>query len=65
MPGLTLLTRLIALPAELIQGSRLNPCNQNLARPIRSVWCLPCNTGNPNQNYQVHIIKLHKNYRLD
>ena len=31
--------------------------------PIISVWCLPCNTGNPNQNYQVHITKLHTNYR--
>lgn len=31
--------------------------------PIISVWCLPYNTGNPNQNYEVHIAKLHTNYR--
>lgn len=31
--------------------------------PIISVWCLPCNTGNPNQDDQVHITKLHTNYR--
>lgn len=31
--------------------------------PIISVWCLPCNTGNPNPNDQVHITKLHTNYR--
>lgn len=57
------------MPGEHFQGgdkdTRLNPCNQKLARhpPIISVWCLPCNTGNPNQNYQVHITKLHTNYR--
>lgn len=32
-------------------------------QPIISVWCLPCNTGNLNQNYEVHITKLHTNYR--
>lgn len=31
--------------------------------PIISVWWLPCNTGNPNPNDQVHITKLHTNYR--
>lgn len=31
--------------------------------PIISVWWLPCNTGNPNPNDQVHITKSHTNYR--
>lgn len=30
---------------------------------IISVWCLPCNTGNPNQNHKLHITVLHTNYR--
>lgn len=30
---------------------------------IISVWCLLCNTGNPNPSDQVHITKLHTNYR--
>lgn len=48
------------------QGHQADTCNQSLARlnpPMISVWCLPCNTGHPNQNYQVHITKLHTNYR--
>lgn len=56
----------LALPAERLQGvhkdTRLSTCNQKLARhPAHNICllCLPCNTGNPNQNYQVHIT----NYR--
>lgn len=48
------------------KDTRLKPCNQRLARhkpPIMSVWCLPCNTGHPKQNYQVHTTGMHTNYR--
>lgn len=37
--------------------------NLSSTPPAISVLCLPCNTGNPDQNYQVHITKLHTNYR--
>lgn len=69
MLGEGLLTRLlpvVAFPAELFQGGDKDTrVIRNLpgTPPIISVCCLPCNTGNPNQNYQVHITKLHTNYR--
>lgn len=65
-------TRLLPVVVELFQGveggdedTRPNPCNQKLARHphAHNICLVPCNTGNPNQNHQVHITKLHTNYR--
>lgn len=59
----------VACLCSFLKGDTRTPDSTHVIRnlpgtpPIISVCCLPCNTGNPNQNYQVRITKVHTNYR--